>query len=90
MTPIPTIDSVSLSIKTIQKIENRWHNEVYNNSLYDSIKNPASSHSYEAIYYPELPTDTLKKRLAILDAKTPFNIAYNPALESVIKRYLKT
>jgi membrane-bound lytic murein transglycosylase D len=89
MTPIPTIDSVSLSIKTIQKIENRWHNEVYNNSLYDSIKNPASSHSYEAIYYPELPTDTLKKRLAILDAKTPFNIAYNPALESVIKRYLK-
>ena len=27
--------------------------------------------------------------MAILDAKTPFNIEYNPSLESVIKSYLK-
>src|SRR5690606_30515067 len=32
---------------------------------------------------------TLKKRLALLNAKTPFNIAYNPALENVIKTFLK-
>ena len=36
----------------------------------------------------DLPTDTLKARLAYLDSKTPFNIAYNPSLESVIKRFL--
>ena len=35
-----------------------------------------------------LPTDTLKARLAKLNEKTPFNIAYNPSLESVIKSFL--
>jgi len=85
----PIIDSISLSLKNVQKIEERWHNEVYHNSLYDKLTSVAANQTYEAIYYPELPTDTLKKRLAILDAKTPFNIAYNPALESVIKGYLK-
>ena len=85
----PIIDSISFSLKNVQKIEERWHNEVYHNSLYDTLTSVAANQTYEAIYYPELPTDTLKKRLAILDAKTPFNIAYNPALESVIKGYLK-
>ena len=84
-----TIDSVQLSLVNVQKIEERWHNEVYINSLYDTLTNTATNQSYEVIYYPELPTDTLRKRLAILDAKTPFNIAYNPSLESVIKSYLK-
>tara|TARA_B100000767_G_scaffold120944_1_gene115292 strand:+ start:113010 stop:114497 length:1488 start_codon:yes stop_codon:yes gene_type:complete len=83
-------DSDSLSLKRVQKIEKRWYNEVYNNSLYDTLLNSVSNQSYEPIYYPELPTDTLKKRLAFLDAKSPFNIEYNPALESVIKRYLKS
>ncbi len=36
----------------------------------------------------DLPTDTLKARLAKLNEKTPFNIAYNPSLESVIKSFL--
>ena len=36
----------------------------------------------------ELPTDTLKARLARLNEKTPFNIAYNPSLENVIKSFL--
>jgi len=85
----PAIDSVSLHLKSVQKMEAHWYNEVYNNSLYDTLTPAVSNDSYDAIYYPELPTDTLKKRLAILDAKTPFNIAYNPALESVIKHYLK-
>ena len=85
----PAIDSASLHLKSVQKMEAHWYNEVYNNSLYDTLTPAVSNDSYDAIYYPELPTDTLKKRLAVLDAKTPFNIAYNPALESVIKHYLK-
>lgn len=36
----------------------------------------------------ELPTDTLKTRLELLNSKTPFNIAYNPSLERVIKSFL--
>ncbi|MBT8282946.1 MAG: lytic transglycosylase domain-containing protein, partial [Muriicola sp.] len=36
----------------------------------------------------ELDTEVLKARLQALDEKTPFNIAYNPSLESVIKSFL--
>ncbi len=37
----------------------------------------------------ELTTEVLKKRLAIIDAKTPFNITYNTDLENLIKSYIK-
>jgi membrane-bound lytic murein transglycosylase D len=86
---LAVIDSVQQRILKVEKQEERWRNEVLNIGIYDSLINAVSTQSYEAIYYPELPTDTLKKRLAILDAKTPFNISYNPSLESVIKGYLK-
>lgn len=36
-----------------------------------------------------LSTEILKERLQHINAKTPFHIAYNPALEKVIKSYLK-
>ena len=84
----PTLDSIPANLN-VQGIEKKWRTELYKNSLYDTLSKAVSNQSYEAIYYPELPTDTLKKRLAILDAKTPFNIEYNPSLESVIKSYLK-
>jgi membrane-bound lytic murein transglycosylase D len=86
---LAVIDSVQQRILKVEKQEERWRKEVLNNGTYDSLTNAVSTQSYEAIYYPELPTDTLKNRLAILDAKTPFNISYNPSLESVIKGYLK-
>ena len=34
--------------------------------------------------------DTLKKRLKVLDSKTPFDISYNPAIEKRINNYLGT
>lgn len=43
----------------------------------------------ENIVVEELSTDLLKKRLATLDAKTPFNIVYNQELENLIKSYIK-
>ena len=63
--------------------------ELFSSGLYDTIYKSVSELDYEEVDYPELPTDTLKKRLAELDAKTPFNIEYNSSLESVIKSYLK-
>jgi membrane-bound lytic murein transglycosylase D len=71
------------------EIDQKWLEELYSNSLYDTIYNSITDLSYEDVYYPELPTDTLKKRLSELNSKTPFNIEYNPSLESVIKSYLK-
>ena len=87
----------SLSIRDILKddefvsgIDEKWLEELYSNSLFDTIYTSVSDLDYDEIDYPELPTDTLKKRLEKLNAKTPFNVEYNPALESVIKRFLKS
>lgn len=75
--------------KLAAELDQKWLNELYSSSLYDTIYKSVSELKYDDVYYPELLTDTLKKRLAILNAKTPFNIEYNPSLESVIKHYLK-
>ena len=89
----PIIDSLSKRTledhKLASEIDQKWLNELYNSSLYDTIYNSVREMKYDSIYYPELPTDTLKKRLVELNARTPFNIEYNPSLESVIKSYLK-
>jgi membrane-bound lytic murein transglycosylase D len=71
------------------EIDQKWIEELYSNSLFDSIYESVVELTYEKVDYPELPTDTLKARLEALSAKTPFNIEYNPSLESVIKSYLK-
>ena len=71
------------------EIDKKWFAELYNNTLFDSIYESVTELTFEAIDYPELPTDTLKARLKELDARTPFNVEYNPSLESVIKSYLK-
>ncbi len=70
-------------------IDQKWLEELYSMSLFDTIYKTVSEQTYEEVYYPDLPTDTLKKRLKELNDRTPFNIEYNPSLESVIKGYLK-
>ena len=37
----------------------------------------------------KIHTDTLKKRLQLLDAKTPLNIVYSPVLEQYIRAFLE-
>ena len=71
------------------EIDKKWMEELYSTSLFDTIYREVTDLKYEAVYYPELPTDTLKLRLERLNARTPFNVEYNPQLESVIKNWLK-
>ncbi|MFC0603429.1 lytic transglycosylase domain-containing protein [Winogradskyella pulchriflava] len=85
----------SLGIKNLQdlpeavELDQKWLEELYSNALFDTIYKSVTELTYEPIDYPELTTDTLKARLKRLNARTPFNVEYNPSLESVIKRYLK-
>lgn len=69
--------------------DQKWLEELYSNSLYDTVYNSIAELNFEEVEYPELSTELLKSRLADLSAKTPFNVEYNPGLESVIKSYLK-
>lgn len=70
-------------------IDSLWLRELGDSDLFDSIYNEITELNYDEEIYEELPTDTLKVRLARLNSRTPFNIEYNPSLESVIHRFLK-
>ena len=70
-------------------IDSLWQQELFKSSLYQDFRDSLLNQEYNDVVFDELPTDTLKKRLALLDAKTPLKIEYNPLLENVIKTYLK-
>ena len=70
-------------------IDSLWLRELGGADLFDTIHKEITELKYDPVVYQELPTDTLKARLERLNAKTPFNIEYNPSLESVIRRFLK-
>lgn len=75
---------------TLAQIDKAYLESLESLSEYDSLYKHIQNHNYSEIEYIEdLPTDTLRVRLEKLNAKTPFNVAYNPSLESVIKGYLK-
>lgn len=72
-----------------KKVDSLWLKDLYSNDLYATVNKLRLEEITDTLYYPELPKDTLIKRLAELNDRTPFNIEYNPILESVIKRFLK-
>jgi membrane-bound lytic murein transglycosylase D len=83
-------DSLAFTKDTIaDKIDSLWLHHLVNSPLNDTIKYVLTGDKMVVSDLVELPTDTLKKRLKILDAKSPFHIEYNPQLESIIKTYLK-
>lgn len=75
-------------------IDQRWLDELTNSDLFPRMQESILDVSYEkdSLYVreiPELPIDTLKKRLALINESTPFEVTYNPSLESMIKFYVK-
>ncbi len=70
-------------------IDSLWQRELFKSSLYSQVQDSLVNLDYSEVVYDELPTDTLKMRLEKLNARTPFNVEYNPLLENVIKSYLK-
>lgn len=66
-----------------------WLAELQKNaSLFDEMYEEVIDLDEDETYVVDLPTDTLKARLKLLNEKTPFNISYNSSLESVIKSFL--
>jgi len=61
----------------------------YKSPLYDTAQYVIKDINFKEVASTKMSSEVIKKRLAALDARTPFHIAYNPALEKVIKSYLK-
>lgn len=85
-------DSVSYTLREAveaKKMDSLWRSFLFESDRYKEMYTAVTEQSYEEVDYEALPTELLKERLIALNAKTPFQIEYNPKLESVIKQYLK-
>ncbi len=71
------------------EIDKKWMSSWENSSIRDTTTLIVEIDSLKNIVIENLPTDTLKQRLALLDSQTPFHVEYNPSLEKIIKYYLK-
>jgi membrane-bound lytic murein transglycosylase D len=70
-------------------IDSMWLKELTSLDLYDNLTEDIKTINLDQSVEYELPTALLKERLKKLDAKSPFNIEYNPGLENIIKSFLK-
>ena len=71
------------------KFDSLWMRELVESApLFDEMYQEVLELDTVTTLEYNLNTDTLKLRLARLNEKTPFNIEYNPSLESVIKSFL--
>ncbi|MBQ0909819.1 LysM peptidoglycan-binding domain-containing protein [Flavobacterium sp. F-328] len=70
-------------------VDSLWIRELTSLDLYNTISEDIQNGNFDQKIDFELPTDLLKKRLAAMDAKSPFNIEYNIGLENIIKSFLK-
>ena len=70
-------------------VDSLWMKELANLDLYNDISDDIKKINIDEKVDYELSTDLLKERLKAMDAKSPFNIEYNPGLENIIKSFLK-
>ncbi len=71
-------------------VDSLWMKELTNQDIFNEISTDiATINIDEKVDYPELSTELLKQRLKEMDARSPFNIEYNPGLENLIKSFLK-
>lgn len=70
-------------------VDSLWMKELTSTDIYDAMAADIKNFNADQKVDYELSTDLLKKRLKELDARSPFNIEYNPGLENLIKSFLK-
>lgn len=93
----PINDSLILPLKdymSSRRIDSLWLDELNNSDLFPKVRKAVLETPYSDVNVEgneglkKISKDTLKKRLAKLSQKTPFTIAYTPALEKTIRRFL--
>lgn len=70
-------------------VDSLWMQELTNQDIFPELENDIATMDLDKKVDYDLSTELLKQRLKEMDAKSPFNIQYNPALENVIKSFLK-
>lgn len=83
------IDSAFFTDKDLKVIDSLLVDEKFSSALLDTLEYIIDDKDIIGNTNLVLTTDLLKQRLSVLNDNTPFNLAYNPALEKVINSYLK-
>lgn len=93
--PMPSIQQDSIEVflgdyKQAREVDSLWKAKLLNSDLYETMNESVLiAADLDSVNYKVVSTDTLKARLARINAKTPFNVEYNTSLESVINYYIK-
>lgn len=88
---IDSLKATFVNHNTSNCIDERWMAELSNEEIFEEMQNDVTEIDIDSLgnVNYDLSTEVLKKRLAKLDAQSPFNIEHTPALENVIKAFLK-
>lgn len=86
---IDSLKATFVNHNTSNCIDERWMAELSNDQIFEEMLSDVTETDIDSLVTYDLSTEVLKKRLAHLDSKSPFNIEYTPALENVIKAFLK-
>lgn len=86
---LDSLKSTFINHSTSNCIDERWLAELSNVELAENMFSDISTINIDSEVSYDLSSEVIKKRLAKLDAKSPFNIEYNQALENTIKSFLK-
>ena len=89
MSYLDSLKTTFVNHSTSNCIDERWISELASAELSENMFSDISEINIDSEVNYDLSTEILKKRLAKMDAKSPFNIEYNPALENTIKAFLK-
>lgn len=87
-----SVDSLELILEDYEKsmrLDSLWRSHLTDQSYSKRLETIIKDSLDSKTIVKEIPTELLKERLAVLNAKTPFNIEYNESLESVIGYFLK-
>jgi len=90
---ISYLDSIKASFvrhQEMARIDSLWMKELNNEDLFANMQEDLAriNHDEEVTDF-SFNTELFKKRLAAMDARSPFNIEYNKGLENIVKAYLK-
>jgi membrane-bound lytic murein transglycosylase D len=88
-TYLDSIKSTFVQDNIASCVDSLWMKELSNLELYNDLSVDIKNINIDKKVDFELPTELLKSRLALMDAKSPFNIEYNQGLENIIKSFLK-
>ena len=86
---LDSLKATFINHSTSNCIDERWVAELANVELSENMFSDITDMNYDTEVSYSLSSEVVKKRLAKLDARSPFNIEYNPALENTIKAFLK-